>query len=312
MDWQRSNSFLIFNQMKELLHFKKVSDYHTFANIPSPEHPLISLVDYSKVQYPPNVENFKWVQDYYAIGLKRNIPYKFFYGQQEYDFDEGVMTFISPGQVMSLANNPNRTAHPTGWLLLIHPDFLYNTNLAKHIQQYQYFGYAINEALFLSEKEEIMISDILKNIQNEYHSNIDKYSEKIIVAQLELLLNYADRFYERQFITRKIANHQILDQLDTVLSKLFEEGLPTVQEVANQLHLSPNYLSSVLTNLTGQSTQNHIHNKLIALAKIKLSGSTSSVSEIAYDLGFEHPASFSKLFKNKTNMSPIEFRKAFN
>lgn len=298
--------------MKELLHFKKIGDYHKFAHLAAPEHPLISLVDYSKVQYPQDVESFKWVQDYYVVGLKRNIPYKFFYGQQEYDFDEGVMTFIAPGQVMSLTNNPNRTAHPTGWLLLIHPDFLYRTNLAKQIQHYQFFGYAINEALFLSEKEEAMISDILKNIQNEYHSNIDKYSERIIIAQLELLLNYADRFYERQFFTRKITNHQILDQLDQVLYRLFEKGLPTVQEVADQLHLSPNYLSSVLTNLTGKSTQSHIHDKLIEKAKLQLSGTTASVSEIAYDLGFEHPASFSKLFKNKTNMSPIEFRKAFN
>lgn len=298
--------------MKELLHFKKVGDYHKFANIAAPQHPLISLIDYGTIQYPRDVEDFRWTQDYYVIGLKRNIPYKFFYGQQEYDFDEGVMTFIAPGQVMSLSNNPNRTANPNGWLLLIHPDFFWKTNLAKQIKNYHFFGYALNEALFLSEKEEHMITGILRNIEQEYHSNIDRYSEKIIISQLELLLNYAERFYERQFITRKITNHQILEKLDKALSQLFEEGLPTVQEVAYQLNLSPNYLSGLLTNLTGQSTQNHIHNKLIEKAKIQLSTTNSSISEIAYDLGFEHPASFSKLFKNKTKMSPIEFRKAFH
>ena len=304
--------------MKTMFQFKKISDYHKFANIEGPEHPLISLVDYSQIQYPSDINSIKWIQEYYTIGLKRNIAYKFFYGQQEYDFDEGVMTFIAPNQVMSLADNPNIKNKPSGWLLLIHPDFLWNTSLAKQIKQYDFFGYSINEALFLSEKEEAMMVELLKNIQNEYQSNIDKFSQKIIIAQLELLLNYAERFYERQFITRKISNHQILEQLEAVLNSLFENdnlienGLPTVQEIADRLHLSPNYLSNTLSSLTGQSTQNHIHNKLIEVAKIQLSTSNNSISEIAYNLGFEYPASFSKLFKSKTQMSPNEFRKTFN
>lgn len=303
--------------MKEFLHFKKVGDYHKFANLSSPQHPLISLVDYSQVQYPENVVDFKWRQDYYAIGLKKNIPYKFFYGQQEYDFDEGLMTFIAPNQVMSLENNPNIGHKPTGWLLLIHPDFFWNSSLAGKINQYEFFGYTINEALFLSEKEELMIADILKNIEREYLSNIDKFSQNIIVSQLELLFNYAERFYERQFITRKIANHQVLDQLESLLTNYFKDdlidkGLPSVQWVADELLLSSNYLSSMLKSLTGQSTQQHIHNKLIQKAKEKLSTTKLSISEIAYHLGFERPASFTKLFKNKTEMSPLEFRKAFN
>lgn len=305
--------------MKDLKHFKKVSDYHKLANIAAPEHPLISLVDYSQVQYPEDIESLKWKQDYYTIGLKRNIPYKFFYGQQEYDFDEGVMTFIAPNQVMSLANNPNVKAHaPSGFLLLIHPDFLWNTPLAKQIKAYEFFGYTVNEALFLSEKEEQMMLELLKNIQREYQSNIDKFSQKIVIAQLELLLSYAERFYERQFITRNISNHQILGQLEHVLSDYFNDeslidlGLPTVQFVADQLHLSPNYLSSMLKSLTGQSTQQHIHDKLIEKAKEQLSTTQLSVSEIAYNLGFERPASFSKLFKNKTDVSPLEFRKTYN
>ncbi|WP_024770343.1 helix-turn-helix domain-containing protein [Aquimarina macrocephali] len=305
--------------MKDLKYFKKVSDYHKLANIVAPEHPLISLVDYSQVRYPSNIEELKWKQDYYTIGLKRNVAHKFFYGQQEYDFDEGVMTFVAPKQVMSLGNNPNIKDHkPSGWLLLVHPDFLWNSPLATQITHYDFFGYTINEALFLSEKEEQMMLDLLKNIQHEYQSNMDKFSQKIIISQLELLLNYAERFYERQFITRKISNHQVLSQLEQILSDYFkvdslvEKGLPTVQWVANCLNLTPNYLSSMLKSLTGQSTQQHIHNKLVEKAKEQLSTTLLSVSEIAYSLGFEHPASFTKLFKNKTDMSPIEFRKTYN
>lgn len=305
--------------MKELKHFKKVSDYHKLANIEAPEHPLISLVDYSQVQYPPDINNIRWKQDYYTIGLKRNVAHKFFYGQQEYDFDEGIMTFVAPNQVMSLENNPNiKDGKPSGRLLLIHPDFFWNTNLIKQIEQYGYFGYTVNEALFLSEKEEQMMLELFKNIEREYRSNIDKFSQKIVISQLELLLNYAERFYERQFITRKISNHKILDQLEQVLSDYFKDdnlidkGLLSVQSVSDNLNLSPNYLSGMLKSLTGQSTQQHIHNKLIEKAKEKLSTTRLSVSEIAYNLGFEHPASLTKLFKNKTDMSPVEFRKAFN
>ncbi|MDJ0645606.1 MAG: helix-turn-helix transcriptional regulator [Flavobacteriaceae bacterium] len=305
--------------MKALQHFKKVSDYHKIANLAAPEHPLISLVDYTQVHYPPDINELRWMQDYYTIGLKRNVAYKFFYGQQEYDFDEGLMTFVAPKQVMSLGNNPNiKASKPSGYLLLVHPDFLWNTPLAKQIKEYEFFGYSVNEALFLSEKEELMMLGILKNIQREYQSNIDKFSQKIIISQLELLLNYAERFYERQFITRKISNHQILSQLESTLTNYFaedgliEQGLPTVQSVADSLNLSANYLSSMLKSLTGQSTQQHIHNKLIEKAKELLSTTSYSISEIAYHLGFERPASFTKLFKNKTEMSPLEFRKTFN
>ncbi len=305
--------------MNNLKHFRKISDYHKLANISSPEHPLVSLVDYSEVQYPSDIQGLKWKQDYYTIGLKRNVPHKVFYGQQEYDFDEGIMTFIAPNQMMSLGNNPNvNKSQSSGWLLLIHPDFLWNSSLAKQMKEYDFFGYTVNEALFLSEKEENMMLEILMNIQREYQSNIDKFSQKIVITQIELLLNYAERFYERQFITRNIANHQLLDQLENILSNYFEEeslvekGLPTVQYIADHLNLSPNYLSGMLKSLTGQSTQQHIHNKLIEKAKDQLTSSFLSISEIAYNLGFEHPASFTKLFKNKTKMSPLEFRKAYN
>lgn len=203
-------------------------------------------------------------------------------------------------------------------MLLIHPDFLWNTPLAKLMQQYEYFSYAVHEALHLSEKEESMIINIMQNVAQEYHSNIDKFSQDVIIAQLELMFTYADRFYNRQFITRKITNHQIVGRLENILSDYFnsddliKKGIPTVQYIADALNVSPNYLSGLLKVLTGQSTQQHIHDKLIAKAKEKLSTTSLSVSGIAYELGFEHPQSFSKLFKNKTNLTPIEFRQSFN
>jgi AraC-like DNA-binding protein len=250
--------------------------------------------------------------------LKRNCNAKFRYGQQQYDFDEGVMFFIAPNQVFGIEPGKDETLKPSGWMLLIHPDFLWHTALAKTIKQYEYFSYSVNEALFVSEKEEKIIINIMENIQQEYHSNIDKFSQNVIIAQLELLLTYSERFYERQFITRKISNHQILGRLENVLSDYFNSddlvttGLPSVRHVAELLNVSPNYLSGLLKVLTGQNTQQHIHWKLIEMAKEKLSTTSLSVSEIAYELGFEHPQSFSKLFKSKINLSPSEFRESFN
>lgn len=298
--------------------FKSISEFHNYSNLPKPEHPLISLVDYSKVNYTTESDKIRWMQDFYSIGLKRNVNEKFNYGQQEYDFDEGVFSFVAPLQILTIEINHNIKVNASGWLLLIHPDFLWNKPLAKSIKNYDFFGYAVNEALFLSEKEEHIIIELLKNIQREYQSNIDKFSQNIIISQIELLLNYAERYYERQFITRKISNHQILIRLEERLnyyfnnSEVLANGIPTVSQIATDLNLSPNYLSNTLKIISGQSTQQHIQNKLIEYAKEKLSTTELSVSEIAFGLGFEYPASFSKLFKNKTNFSPIEFRQSFN
>ncbi|MEP2056847.1 MAG: AraC family transcriptional regulator [Maribacter litoralis] len=304
--------------MKEIHRFKSISEFHNYSNLPKSEHPLISLVDYSKVNYATDSDKIKWIQDFYSIGLKRNVSEKFNYGQQKYDFDEGVFSFVAPKQILTITINQNIKVNPSGWLLLIHPDFLWNTPLAKSIKNYDFFGYDVNEALFLSEKEENIIAELLKNIQREYQSNNDKFSQDIIISQIELLLKYAERFYERQFITRKISNHQILVKLEQTLDNYFNNsemlinGIPSVARISNDLNLSPNYLSSILKIISGQSTQQHIQNKVIEKAKEKLSTTELSVSEIAYELGFEYPASFSKLFKKKTNISPIAFRQSFN
>ena len=297
---------------------KTISEYHQVMGLPKPEHPLISVIDFESIKRMPYAESINVMFDFYSISLKRNFKGKFKYGQQEYDFDEGIMFFISPGQVFGIEVEKDTELTHSGWMLLIHPDFLWNTPLAKTIKQYEYFSYSVHEALFLSEKEEAIIINMMKSMEHEYHSNIDRFSQDIIIAQLELLLNYADRFYHRQFITRKITNHQLLDRLEAILAGYFnsdillKKGLPTVRYIADALNVSPGYLSGSLKTLTGQSTQHHIHDKLMEKAKEKLSTTALSVSEIAYDLGFEHPQSFSKLFKTKTNLSPLEFRASFN
>jgi AraC family transcriptional activator of pobA len=289
-----------------------ITELHRMLNLPSPLHPLISIVDYSKVEAPAGVSA---VFDFYSMSLKRGAN-KLSYGQQVYDFDEGVLYFMAPNQV--LAAEENTVDERSGWILFLHPDFLWGTSLAKTIRQYEFFNYSVKEALFLSEREEGIINGIVKNIEQEFEINIDKFSQDVVVAQLEVMLTYSKRFYERQFITRKVTNHQILNRLEELLESYFSredllsKGLPTVQYIAETLHISNKYLGSLLKQLTGQTTQQHIQNKLFEKAKQKLSTTNLTVSEIAYQLGFEHSQSFNKLFKIKTNLSPLEFRKSFN
>jgi AraC family transcriptional activator of pobA len=299
------------------LRIKTISEYHRVMGLPKPEHPLISVIDLSTIEHPVD-KAISIVFDFYSISLKRNFNAKIKYGQQQYDFDEGTMFFISPGQVFGIEMEKGAVVYRSGWLLLIHPDFMWNTSLAKTIKHYEFFDYSVNEALFLSEKEEAIITGMMQSIQQEYHANIDKFTQDVMIAHVELLLKYAKRFYERQFITRQKANHQILARLEDTLNAYFDSdevaksGLPTVAHVAETLNVSPGYLSGLLKVLTGLNTQQHIHQKLIDKAKEKLSTTSLSVSEIAYELGFEHSQSFSKLFKTKTNLSPLEFRHSFN
>ena len=300
------------------LRIKTISEYHQVMGLPKPEHPLVSVINFDEIKHFPGSKPLSLTFDFYSISLKRNFNAKMKYGQQQYDFDEGIMFFISPGQVFGIDTGSAAEIRHSGWMLLIHPDFLWNMPLAKTIKQSEYFDYSVHEALFLSDKEENSIIAIMQQIEQEYRSNIDKFSQNVIIAQVELLLTYAERFYQRQFITRKISTHGILSRLEDILTKYFSDdtlirrGLPTVQYIAEALNISPGYLSALLKAVTGQSTQQHIHNKLIEKAKERLSTTALSVSEIAYELGFEHPQSFSKLFKAKTNFSPLEFRQSFN
>ena len=277
---------------KELLRVKTIGDFHKLKGLPKPEHPLISVIDYGAVECISEVNMKNLVLDFYHISIKRGLNAKLKYGQQQYDFDDGVMFFISPNQVFGIEPLPESTEKRSGWMFLIHPDFIWQTTLVQNIRKYKFFDYSANEALFLSDKEEVTLNVIIQNIQKEYHSNIDQFSQSIIISQIETLLNYADRFYQRQFFTRKISNHQILDRLEKLLTEYFNsdgivsKGLPTVEYIAESLHVSQSYLSGLLKVLTGQSTQQHIHTKLIEKAKEKLSTTALSVSEIAYKLGF--------------------------
>lgn len=302
----------------EPYQIKTISQYHQVLGMAKPQHPLVSVINMEAFQPPAGNSRISVIFDFYVITLKRNFEgtINYTYGQQTYDFDSGTMFFIAPKQVFSFDADPDYKS--SGWMLLVHPDFLWGTPLAKTIRQYEFFGYSTNEALFLSEKEETTIAGIAQLIKQEYHANLDKFSQGLIVAQIELLLQYCDRFYNRQFLTRKISSHQILNRVEEILddylnsAELINKGLPTVQSIADTLNISPTYLSALLRALTGQSTQQHIHGKLIEKAKEKLSVTDLSISEIAYALGFEHPQSFSKFFKSKTNFSPLDFRASFN
>ncbi|WP_343668686.1 helix-turn-helix transcriptional regulator [Chitinophaga sp.] len=303
------------------IRIKSISEYHRHLGLPKPEHPLVSIINLNDSSHKSQRDSINVVYDFYFIAMKRMKGVKYKYGGQPHlDFeDDGVLFFMSPKQVLSIEIIDKEIAKKvSGWMLLVHPDFIWNTSLAKTIKQYEFFNYSVNEALFLSEKEEKTLNGIIENIRQEVHSNIDKFSKQIIVTHIENLLSYSERFYNRQFITREKAHHQILSRLDELLTDYFgnddliSNGLPTVQYVAGKLNVSPSYLSSLLRVLTGQNTQQHIHDKLIEKAKEKLSTTDLSISEIAYGLGFEHSQSFSKLFKTKTKLSPLEFRQSFN
>ena len=300
------------------LKIKGVNELLQLRGLPATKHPLISVINIAELKEPRRQPDTAFTTDFYFIGMGRFAQscVKMKYGQQEYDFDKGVMNFIAPGRVFGFNTGLTEDISPSGWLLLLHPDFLWNHPLASKIKQYEFFDYSVNEALYLSDNEEQTISGLFGNIEREYSTNIDKFSQGIIISLIESLLGYSERFYQRQFITRKITHHGIVSQLEALLEKAFspealeENGIPTVKDISGQLNISPNYLSGLLKTLTGNSTQQHIQEKIIEKAKEKLIRTDLSVNEIAFELGFEYPQSFSKLFKTKTNISPLEFRKS--
>jgi AraC family transcriptional activator of pobA len=294
--------------------FESLSDIHRAFGMPMPQHPLISLINNSTNVNRPTGSH---VLNFYKISYKTKLSGKIKYGQGYYDFDEGGLLFASPGQLVG-GGDDSDSQECSVYTLLIHPDFLLAYPLAKKIKQYGFFSYTANEALHLSDDEKEIIISIFKNIEKELTGRIDDFSQDVIIAQLELFLNYANRFYKRQFITRKTQNNELLNKLEEILDDYFNnerslsQGIPTVQYLSEQVHISPGYLSDMLRSLTGQNAQQHIHHKLIEKAKEKLSTTSLSVSEVAYELGFEHPQSFNKLFKTKTSQSPLEFRQSFN
>lgn len=299
-------------------HIKTISEYHRVLGLPKPLHPLVSLLRFEDMPYDPQQAPKAIMHNFYSIALKKSFHARLKYGQQEVDFDEGILIFMAPLQVLTIEGPFETAASHEGWLLLVHPDLLWNTTLAKKIRQYEYFDYKANEALHLSDAEEELIISMMKNIQQEYSARIDNFSLDVIIAQLELLFTYSERFYHRQFLTRKVSNHQMIHRMEELLNDYFKgdllqtRGMPTVTYFASALNLSPNYLSRLLKTLTGLSNKDFITDKMIGLAKEMLSTTDLTMNEIAYSLGFEHPQSFGKLFKSKTNLSPLKFRQSFN
>lgn len=294
--------------------FNTIAELHRALGLPKPMHPLVSLVDYENITTPEKDLPKTLLFNFYKISYKKNLQGKIKYGQHYYDFEEGGISFISPNQLIAAAEDEKDYS---GYTLLIHSDFLRNYALAKTIHNYGFFSYSANEALYLSEKEKKTISEVFEHIMQELSNSIDDFSQDVIISHIEVLLNYSNRFYKRQFITRKAVNHDILTQLEELLNAYFNDekaltkGLPTVQYLADRFNLSPRYLSDLLRSLTGQNTQQHIHDKVIEKAKEYLTSGQLTVAEVAYQLGFEHPQSFNKIFKKKTKFTPIEFKQTF-
>lgn len=295
---------------------RSISEWHQLFNLPKPHHPLVSVVESHLLHHEYSDVWKHYTQDFYCISIKQGHNCKLIYGQQDYDFDEGAMTFNKPGQVFKIVETNNTPV--TGFVLLFKADLIRNYPLQKVINKYGFFSYSLTEALHLSDSEKTIISTLMQQIQDEHQANIDNFSQDIMVSHIDLLLNYANRFYNRQFLTRRTKSNHLLIQVEELLTDQFKEekiarsGMPTVQSIATQLNVTPDYLSDMLRSLTGQTTQQHIHGKLIEKAKELLTTTTMTVSEVAYQLGFGYPQSFNKLFKNKTNNSPLEFRQSFN
>jgi AraC family transcriptional regulator, transcriptional activator of pobA len=284
-----------------------------YVKQPGPAHPLISLMKYNEENKQIGKPGDRISMDFYKVSFRTSFSGRVKYGQGYYDFEDGGLAFVAPRQILTTSENSGYE----GYSLFFHPDFLNKYSLRSTIHQYGFFHYATTEALFLSEKEKKSIQMLFDAIADELNNNIDRFSQDILVAQIELLLATSNRFYHRQFITQEVASNDLMARMEKLLSDYFQghqvsEGLPTVQWLAEALNVSTHYLSDMLRALTGQSAQQHIHNKIIEKAREMLSNSNLTVAEVAYQLGFGHPQSFSKLFKQKTSITPLKYRASFN
>ncbi|MFX0557470.1 helix-turn-helix domain-containing protein [Maribacter sp. CXY002] len=297
--------------MKNRYHIKTVADYFKWRGAKA-SHPLVSMLDYARSDSYPDYSYDELQFDCYAVFLKDAKNCKLRYGGGEYDFDEGSMVFMGPGQQVGLSYDPDY--EPKGYALIFHPDLLLGSELGRKMDHYNFFSYSVKEALHLSDRERELILSVLDKIQYELEQNLDKHSKKLIVSNIELLLDYCLRFYDRQFLTREIPHQGSLERFDRLLNDYFssdkpqKQGLPTVGYFAEELYLSPNYFGDLVKKETGHSAQEYIQTKLIEIAKQKVFDPNKSVSEIAYELGFKYPQHFSRLFKQQVGHSPKEFR----
>lgn len=298
--------------MDRPFHINSIAQLHQLAQADSPDHPWMTIFRIEDIPVLPNDYPTTFTNDFYSIGFKKNLNGYVRYGRQNYDFQEGVLGFSAPNQVMTMPRDVLEGA--TGWMIFFHADLLRGHLLAEKIQNYGFFNYEVNESLHLSTTEENMLESLFQHIQLEYHLQGDQFSQKLLINHLELLLNYADRYYRRQFITRHKTENSFVSRFEKVIKNFFYTNplplneLPSVHYFAKELNVSPNYLSDTLRVLTGKSTQEHIHFHLLEIAKNTLLGTNKTISEVAYDLGFDYPQYFSRLFKEKTGFSPKHYR----
>lgn len=299
--------------MNEFLRIKSISQLHEMLGYEKPKHPLITIIDYSKITANPEYYDVKIVTDFYIISLKSPAPKSLHYGRQYYDFEEGTMMFMSPEQVFSVSDFNEQTQYQ-GWGLYFHPDLISNSSLGKKIKDYNFFSYSVSEALHISDDEKQTLTELTYAIEKEYKSNIDQFSQGVIVTAIEQLLNYSQRFYGRQFLTRQKLNTDLISNFEQLVTDYFQSnllteiGIPTVDYFANKLNLSAGYLTDLLKKETGKTTKEYLQIEVIEKAKYKLLNSNETVSEIAYTLGFEYPQYFNRLFKQKTGMTPLNYR----
>ncbi|HEX8575010.1 MAG TPA: helix-turn-helix transcriptional regulator [Flavobacterium sp.] len=298
--------------MKDFLKIKSITQLHEMLGFSKPKHPLVTIIDYASVTPKKEHYDVNILTDFYVISIKTPAPKSVQYGRQYYDFEEGSMMFMAPGQVFSVKEF-NEELQFKGWGLYFHPDIMANSDLSKKINDFTFFFYLVSEALHVSEEEKNILQGIIDNIYSEYNRSIDDYSSEIIVSSIALLLNYCQRFYGRQFITRKKLNTDLVSKFEHILIEYFKRKqevtcLPNVAYFGSKLNLSSSYLSDLLKKETGKTTKDHINECVIRLAKEKLLSTNDNVSEIAYSLGFEYPQYFNRFFKSRTGMTPLEFR----
>jgi AraC-like DNA-binding protein len=299
--------------MSDLIHLKTISDLYRFLKLGFAEHPLVAVVDFSKLA-DHATEDVRIKTSFYSILFKNYCRNHIRYGRKALDFQDGSLVCIAPNHIVTIDNDIEVNEDMLGWGLFFHPDFIRGTSLGGKMREYTFFSYEISEALHLSDKEKQLLYECILKIQVELTQNMDGYSQDLIVSNIELLLNYCARYYSRQFFTRKNANLDIVSKVDHILRAYFENeetrnsGVPTVKELAGKVNLSPNYLSDLLKRETGLNAQDHIHYFIIEQAKNILMQTNQSVSEVAFSLGFEYPQYFSRLFKQKTGKTPLEYR----
>jgi AraC-like DNA-binding protein len=300
--------------MKDIYRVQSVKQVHDIFKLEKPKHPLITVFTHENLIQQREHINVTFAIDLYQITLKECNPGSFGYGRNQYDFEEGTMMFTKPGQVLTM-DEWEEGDYVNGWSLMFHPDLIRKSELGKNIDNYSFFSYDVNESLHLSDDEKKSVLELVNKIEKEYYQNIDKHSQKLIVSNIELILDYCTRYYDRQFYTRTNLNKDIVSKFESLLKeyynkgKALEGGIPSVKFCGAELNMSSNYLSDLLKKETGRNAQEHIHYYIVDKAKTRLLNSTESISEIAYDLGFEYPQHFTKVFKKKTGMSPAAYRR---